>query len=354
MKDILDKLEERRGQARLGGGAPRIEAQHKRGKLTARERMELLMDRASFEELDMFVEHRSSDFGMEKTKIPGDGVVTGYGTINGRMVFVFSQDFTVFGGSLSEVFAEKICKVMDMAVKVGCPVVGINDSGGARIQEGAASLAGYGHIFERNVRASGVILGAWGMTPVRIAKKVARVLKLPLMVHVGDVDIAVARNLDVARHEEMRADSGTAVADRSDIDEADLQLVGVVLVERQTEHADGGRVGIQPRQRLGIIAVDLDRGEARRQRARGDDVLGYDLRRGIVEIDEVAGLHVHSAHAEVHLLRVDAVEVDKALQRLLRGRPRRQLRAGASHDPRGGRRARLRRLQHQPRLVDGQ
>ena len=157
MKDILEKLEERRARARAGGGEARIEAQHKRGKLTARERIELLVDADSFEETDMFVEHRCVDFGMPDQVVPGDGVVTGSGTINGRLVFVFSQDFTVFGGALSEAHAEKICKVMDQAMKVGAPVIGLNDSGGARIQEGVASLGGYAEVFQRNVLASGVI-----------------------------------------------------------------------------------------------------------------------------------------------------------------------------------------------------
>jgi propionyl-CoA carboxylase beta chain len=157
MQDILRRLEEKRAAARLGGGARRIEAQHARGKLTARERVELLLDPNSFEEWDMFVEHRSHDFGIDAQKIPGDGVVTGYGTVNGRLVFVFSQDFTVFGGSLSEAHAEKICKIMDQAMNVGAPVVGLNDSGGARIQDGVASLAGYADVFERNVLASGVV-----------------------------------------------------------------------------------------------------------------------------------------------------------------------------------------------------
>src|SRR5947207_4032795 len=157
MKDILDRLEQRREQARLGGGAARIEAQHKRGKLTARERVELLLDKGSFEELDMFVEHRSNDFGMEKTKIPGDGVVTGWGTVNGRTVFLFAKDFTVFGGSLSETHAQKIIKVQDMAMRARAPIIGLFDAGGARIQEGVASLGGYGEVFKRNVLASGVI-----------------------------------------------------------------------------------------------------------------------------------------------------------------------------------------------------
>ena len=157
MQDILEQLEKKRAAARLGGGQKRIDAQHKKGKLTARERLELLLDEGTFEEWDMFVEHRSVDFGMADNKIPGDGVVTGYGMINGRMVFVFSQDFTVFGGALSEAHAEKICKVMDQAMKVGVPVIGLNDSGGARIQEGVASLAGYADVFQRNVMASGVI-----------------------------------------------------------------------------------------------------------------------------------------------------------------------------------------------------
>src|SRR5579885_1443000 len=157
MKDILDRLEARREEARLGGGKARIEAQHGRGKLTARERIELLLDKGSFEEFDMFVEHRSSDFGMEKTKIPGDGVVTGWGTINGRAVYLFSKDFTVFGGSLSETHAGKIIKVQDMAMKARVPIIGLFDAGGARIQEGVAALGGYGEVFKRNVIASGVI-----------------------------------------------------------------------------------------------------------------------------------------------------------------------------------------------------
>ena len=157
MQEIMRRLAEKRAAAELGGGANRIEAQHSKGKLTARERIELLMDPGSFEEWDMFVEHRCVDFGMREQSIPGDGVVTGFGTINGRMAFVFSQDFTVFGGSLSEAHAEKICKIMDHAMKVGAPVIGINDSGGARIQEGVASLAGYAEVFQRNVLASGVV-----------------------------------------------------------------------------------------------------------------------------------------------------------------------------------------------------
>ncbi|KZC98234.1 acyl-CoA carboxylase subunit beta [Oceanibaculum pacificum] len=157
MQDIIQQLEVKREAARKGGGERRIEAQHAKGKLTARERIELVLDPGSFEEWDMFVEHRCNDFGMAEQKVPGDGVVTGYGTINGRLVFVFSQDFTVFGGSLSEAHAEKICKIMDQALKVGAPVIGLNDSGGARIQEGVASLAGYAEVFQRNVLASGVV-----------------------------------------------------------------------------------------------------------------------------------------------------------------------------------------------------
>lgn len=157
MQKILTDIEKKRASARLGGGLKRIEAQHKKGKLTARERLEVLLDPGSFEEWDMFVEHRCHDFGMEKNKIPGDGVITGYGTIQGRMVFVFSQDFTVFGGSLSETHAEKIVKIMEKAVQVGAPIIGLNDSGGARIQEGVESLAGYAAVFQRNVQASGVV-----------------------------------------------------------------------------------------------------------------------------------------------------------------------------------------------------
>src|SRR5690242_3791324 len=157
MQDILSRLEEKRRAAAAGGGEKRTAGQHAKGKLTARERLEVLLDPGSFEEWGMFVEHRSHDFGMAEQKIPGDGVVTGFGTVNGRLVFVFSQDFTVFGGSLSEAHAEKICKVMDEAMKVGAPVIGLNDSGGARIQDGVASLAGYAEVFQRNVLASGVV-----------------------------------------------------------------------------------------------------------------------------------------------------------------------------------------------------
>ena len=157
MQTIIQRLEEKRASARAGGGERRVASQHAKGKLTARERIDLFLDEDSFEEWDMFVEHRSTDFGMADNRVSGDGVVTGHGTVNGRTVFVFSQDFTVFGGSLSEAHAEKICKIMDQAMKVGAPVIGLNDSGGARIQEGVASLAGYAEVFQRNVMASGVV-----------------------------------------------------------------------------------------------------------------------------------------------------------------------------------------------------
>ncbi len=157
MSDIIAQLEAKRAEAMLGGGQKRIDSQHAKGKLTARERLDILLDEDSFEEIDMYVEHNCVDFGMDEQHIPGDGVVTGSGTINGRLVFVFSQDFTVFGGSLSERHAEKICKILDNAMKVGAPVIGINDSGGARIQEGVASLGGYADVFQKNVLASGVI-----------------------------------------------------------------------------------------------------------------------------------------------------------------------------------------------------
>ena len=157
MHKIVDALEQRRAEARLGGGQRRIAAQHGKGKLTARERLDVLLDPGSFEEYDMFVTHRATDFGMGDTIIPGDGVVTGWGTINGRLTYVFSQDFTVFGGSLSETHAQKICKIMDLAVQNGAPVIGLNDSGGARIQEGVAALGGYAEVFWRNVQASGAV-----------------------------------------------------------------------------------------------------------------------------------------------------------------------------------------------------
>jgi acetyl-CoA carboxylase carboxyltransferase component len=156
-QDKIKKLIDLRAEAKLGGGLKRIETQHSKGKYTARERIEMLLDEGSFEEYDMFVTHRCTNFGVEKNKILGDGVVTGQGTIDGRVVYVFSQDFTVFGGSLSETYAWKICKVMDMALKNGAPIIGINDSGGARIQEGVTALAGYAEIFERNIMASGVV-----------------------------------------------------------------------------------------------------------------------------------------------------------------------------------------------------
>src|SRR5690606_32867615 len=157
MNDKIQTLIEKKNQALLGGGEKRIAAQHAKKKLTARERIEYLLDEGSFEEIGMLVEHHTSDFGMDKEKYPGDGVVTGYGTINGRLVYVFAQDFTVFGGSLSETHAEKICKVMEMSLKMGAPMIGLNDSGGARIQEGVRSLGGYADIFYRNVQASGVV-----------------------------------------------------------------------------------------------------------------------------------------------------------------------------------------------------
>ncbi|HTM78102.1 MAG TPA: carboxyl transferase domain-containing protein, partial [Devosia sp.] len=152
MQKIIAELEHKRAQARLGGGQKRIDTQHAKGKLSARERLDVLLDPGSFEEYDMFVTHRATDFDMAETIIPGDGVVTGWGTIDGRMVYVFSQDFTVFGGSLSETHAKKICKIMDLAVQNGAPVIGLNDSGGARIQEGVASLGGYADVFLRNVQ----------------------------------------------------------------------------------------------------------------------------------------------------------------------------------------------------------
>ncbi|MCP3663516.1 MAG: acyl-CoA carboxylase subunit beta, partial [Gammaproteobacteria bacterium] len=157
MQEMIDQLDAKRKAAYVGGGEKRIERQHAKGKLTARERIELFLDPGTFEEWDLFVEHGCVEFGLEKKKIPGDGVVTGYGTVSGRLVFVFSQDFTVFGGSLSASHAKKICKIMDQAMKVGAPVIGLNDSGGARIQEGVDSLAGYADVFQRNVCASGVV-----------------------------------------------------------------------------------------------------------------------------------------------------------------------------------------------------
>lgn len=157
MNNKIEVLRKKQEEALLGGGKARIESQHKKGKLTARERLHFLLDEGSFEEIGMLVTHRSTDFGMEKERYPGDGVVTGYGTINGRLVYVFSQDFTVFGGSLSETHAEKICKIMDLAMKNGAPVIGLNDSGGARIQEGVVSLGGYADIFYKNTMASGVV-----------------------------------------------------------------------------------------------------------------------------------------------------------------------------------------------------
>ncbi len=157
MVDVIAELEKRRSEAQLGGGQRRIDAQHKKGKLTARERIELLLDEGSFEEYDMFVTHRCTDFGMEQEHVPGDGVVTGWGTVNGRQVYVFSQDFTVYGGSLSATHAQKICKVQEMAVRNGAPIIGLNDSGGARIQEGVDSLGGYADVFQNNIMASGVV-----------------------------------------------------------------------------------------------------------------------------------------------------------------------------------------------------
>src|SRR5438876_8409631 len=157
MREKLDLLQQKRAKSKLGGGAERIAAQHDKGKMTARERLEVLLDAGTFVELDRFVTHRSTDFGLADQKFLGDGVVTGYGRIDGRTVCVFSQDFTVFGGSLAEAYGEKICKIMDSAVKIGAPVIGLNDSGGARIQEGVVSLGAYAEIFLRNVMASAVV-----------------------------------------------------------------------------------------------------------------------------------------------------------------------------------------------------
>jgi len=157
IEDNIGHLLSKREEAKLGGGEKRIESQHGKGKLTARERIDLLLDEGSFEEFDMFVTHQTNAFGLEKQKYLTDGVVTGHGTIDGRVIYVFSQDFTIFGGSLSQTYAQKICKIMDQAMKVGAPVIGINDSGGARIQEGVKSLAGYAEIFQRNIMASGVV-----------------------------------------------------------------------------------------------------------------------------------------------------------------------------------------------------
>ena len=157
VEDKFRELERRNEEALKAGGEARVKRQHDAGKMTARERVEYLLDPGSFNEIDRYVTHRSTDFGMEKKKFPGDGVITGYGRINGRRVYFFAQDFTVFGGSLSEAYAEKICKVMDLAMKMGVPIIGLNDSGGARIQEGVVSLAGYADIFLRNTIASGVV-----------------------------------------------------------------------------------------------------------------------------------------------------------------------------------------------------
>jgi propionyl-CoA carboxylase beta chain len=157
MNKTFQTLEQKNKEALLGGGEKRIESQHGKGKLTARERIQLLVDEGSFQEIGKFVTHRSTEFGLDREKYLGDGVITGYGKVNGRLVYVFSQDFTVFGGSLSETHAEKICRIMDLAMQNGAPVIGLNDSGGARIQEGVVSLGGYADIFYRNTRASGVI-----------------------------------------------------------------------------------------------------------------------------------------------------------------------------------------------------
>ena len=161
MRAELEELERRRAEALLGGGEERLAAQRAKGKLTARERLDLLLDPGTFVELDMFVTHRTAEFGLEDQRIPGDGVVAGWGEVDGRLIYVFSQDFSVFGGSLSEAHAEKICKVMDLALKSGAPIVGLNDSGGARIQEGVASLGGYADIFLRNTLLSGRSRQSW-------------------------------------------------------------------------------------------------------------------------------------------------------------------------------------------------
>ena len=197
--DNIQKLVERRAKARLGGGEKRIEAQHAKGKMTARERIALLLDEGSFEEYDMFVQHRCTNFGMDQEHFDGDGVVTGCGTVEGRLVYVFAQDFTVCGGSLSKTMSEKICKVMDLAVRAGAPLIGLNDSGGARIQEGIDSLAGFGEIFERNILASGVVpqipSKAESANCVKLCGKVNSVSELQLRKAFSPINSTVSGNL---------------------------------------------------------------------------------------------------------------------------------------------------------------
>ncbi|OJX46415.1 acyl-CoA carboxylase subunit beta [Devosia sp. 66-22] len=211
MHKIIAALEARRAEARLGGGQKRIDAQHGKGKLTARERLDVLLDPGSFEEYDMFVTHRARDFGMDRSVIPGDGVVTGWGTINGRMTYVFSQDFTVFGGSLSETHAQKICKIMDLAVQNGAPVIGLNDSGGARIQEGVAALGGYAEVFWRNVQASGavpqisVIMGptAGGAVSSPVMTDFIYMVKDTSFMYVTGPDVVKTVTSEIVTHEEL-------------------------------------------------------------------------------------------------------------------------------------------------------
>jgi propionyl-CoA carboxylase beta chain len=238
MQDIIQALEEKRAAARLGGGERRIKAQHAKGKLTARERIDVLLDPGSFEEFDMFVEHRNNDFGMADQKVPGDGVVTGYGTINGRTVFLFSQDFTVFGGSLSETHAEKICKIMEQALKVGAPVIGLNDSGGARIQEGVASLGGYADVFQRTIMASGavpqlsVIMGpcAGGAVYAPAMTDFIFMVKDSSYMFVTGPDVVKTVTHEVVTHEEL----GGAITHTTKSSVADLALENDIEALEQT------------------------------------------------------------------------------------------------------------------------
>jgi propionyl-CoA carboxylase beta chain len=304
MQKIIAALEQRRSEARLGGGQKRIEAQHGKGKLTARERLEVLLDPGSFEEYDMFVTHRAVDFGMEQNIIPGDGVVTGWGTINGRLTYVFSQDFTVFGGSLSETHAQKICKIMDLAVQNGAPVIGLNDSGGARIQEGVAALGGYAEVFWRNVQASGaipqisVVMGptAGGAVYSPAMTDFIYMVKDTSYMYVTGPDVVKTVTSEIVTHEELGgASTHTKVSSVADA-AFDNDIETLLEVRRLFDFLPLSAAGKPP-----VVAVNdtVDRAEPSLDTLIPDSAQKpYDMREVILKIaDEGDFLEIQKDHA---------------------------------------------------------
>jgi len=319
MQKIIAAVDQRRSEARLGGGQKRIDAQHGKGKLTARERLEVLLDPGSFEEYDMFVTHRAVDFGMEQNIIPGDGVVTGWGTINGRLTYVFSQDFTVFGGSLSETHAQKICKIMDLAVQNGAPVIGLNDSGGARIQEGVAALGGYAEVFWRNVQASGaipqisVVMGptAGGAVYSPAMTDFIYMVKDTSYMYVTGPDVVKTVTSEIVTHEELGgASTHTKVSSVADA-AFDNDIETLLEVRRLFDFLPLSAADKPP-----VIAVNdtIDRAEPSLDTLIPDSAnKPYDMREVIIKIaDEGDFLEIQKDHAGnilVGFIRLDGSTV---------------------------------------------